>query len=350
MRERYNELRRMSWELPQGKQKIMVMEKMIRIADLYMTEEDAYQTRISYLTAASEAGASEKMIIAFAWCLAKFEGNPGKYSYHELLWYYKWILGAIWKIPEIRLEQIESLFEHFKVMSEQYGYNLRAYYHKQVNYTLSIGNFDAAAKAYKLWRTIPRDGLADCKACEQNLFGIYMFRIDYIKRGMQAMKPILEGKLRCGSIPENTYSQVLLPLLKLGKYEQASKIANKAYHMIKGPEYLSEHGKFLLFFTVTSPTKAKKVYNETIEFALDSKVGWDRLEYFLCARFFLTEWHKKKRKIQLVAGDQVTLAWLDQEIQRISQAFNYRNGNDYIHLFIAQHYKNIQEIKDAYPE
>ncbi|GFZ99988.1 hypothetical protein GCM10008018_52800 [Paenibacillus marchantiophytorum] len=43
---------------------------------------------------------------------------------------------------------------------------------------------------------------------------------------MQVLKPILEGKLSCRTIPQNTYSLIIQPLLKLGEFDQAILTAN----------------------------------------------------------------------------------------------------------------------------
>jgi len=348
MRIRYNELRDASWNLPDGRQKLAVLEEMIQIADRYMTEEDAFDARISYISAAQEAGCSEKTLVAFSWCLAKFDKTPGAYSHHTIMWHYKWVLNEIWKFPEFSLEQIERIYEDFKEKCLIYGYNLRAYYQQKVNFMLSQGMLTEAAEYYKLWRSTPRDSLADCKACEQNLFGVYQFKINHLKRGMLTVKPILDGKMQCRSIPQNTYSQVIVPLLKLKEYEIAMTTAKKAIQSLKGPQYIVEYGIFLEFFTVTNLAKAEKIYNQTIRFSLESKVGWDRLQYFLSAREFLRTWNKKKRRKKLAESDRVSLDWLDHEIAVLAEAFNQRNGNSYMNQLISDKEKNTRRLVEAY--
>lgn len=348
MKNRFDELRRGSWEMPDGKQKLAVLEEMIGIADRYMTEEDAYDARMSYMSAALEAGCRERMLIAFSWCLSKFEKAPGEYSQHELMWHYKWVLNEIWRMPEFSLEQVERIYEDFKQKCLKYGFTLRPYYQQKVNFMLSQGMITEAAEFYKLWRSTPRDELADCKACEQNLFGQYMFKINHLKKGLQAVKPILDGRMRCRSIPQNTYSQIIVPLLKLKEYAQASVTAKKALRLLKGPQFIEEYGIFLEFFTVTDLSKALKIYNETIRYGLESKVGWDRFNYFLSVRFFLREWSKKKRRKKLAESDRVTLDWLDHEITSLADSFNRRNGNTYMNEFIAEKDKNTRRLIEAY--
>jgi len=349
MKHRFNELRRGSWNMPDGKQKLAVLEEMIVLADRYMTEEDGYNTRMGYMSAALEAGCRERMLVAFSWCLSKFDNSPSEYSHHGLLWHYKWVLNEIWRMPEFSLEQVERIYEDFKERCLKYGYNLRPYYQQKVNFMLSQGMISEAAEFYKLWRSTPRDALADCKACEQNLFGEYMFKINHLKKGLQAVKPILEGKMSCRSVPQNTYGQMIVPLLKLNEYDQAAAIAKKALRVLKGPQFIEEQGIFLEFFTVTDMPKAVKIYNGTIRYGLESKVGWDRFNYFLSVRIFLREWNKKKRRKKLAESDRVTLDWLDREIASLADSFNRRNGNVYMNQFIADKDKNMNRLIEAYP-
>ncbi|MCR2805981.1 hypothetical protein [Paenibacillus soyae] len=348
MKQRFDELRRSSWGMSDARQKLLVLEEMIGIADRWLTEEDAYQVRIQYMSAAVEAGARERLLVAFAWCLSRFERSPGDFSQHSLMWHYKWVLNEIWRMPEFSLEVIGRVFEDFRQKCLQYGYSLRPYYQQQVNFMLSQGMVEKAREAYKLWRAAPRDGMADCRACEQNLFGSYLFRINHLKRGLQTLKPILDGKMSCQSIPQNTYSKVIVPLLKLGEREQAAVIAKKADRDVKGPMFLEEHGTFLEYYAVTDMKKAVKIYNDTIRYGLASKVGWDKFNYLLSVRLFLREWGKKKRRKKLAESDYVTLEWLDREIAGLAEAFNRRNGNSYMDEYMKDKDKHARRLVEAY--
>ncbi|GGG66805.1 hypothetical protein [Paenibacillus radicis (ex Gao et al. 2016)] len=344
MKQRYYGLRREFWSMPDGKRKLVVLEEAIRIADQYMTESDAYDARMDYSSATLECGCPERLFISFSWCLAKFENNPGVYSSFSIMWHYKWVLNQIWRLPQFSLEQIEAVFADFERKCKQYGYTLRAYYQQKVNFLLSQGHLEAAAAYHKLWKETPRDSLSDCLACEQNLFGEYYFRINHLKRGMQTIKPILDGRMSCRSVPQTTYSNMIVPLLKLGEFDRAIDIAKKAFRSIEGPSYLPEYGVFMEFFTVTDMPKAVKLYERTIQLGLESKMPWDRFQYLLSVRLFLQQWSKVKRRKKLAESEQVTLAWLDEEIGTLAQAFNDRNGNDYMHRFIAEKEQNISRL------
>lgn len=102
MKQRHDELRNEAWSMPDGKQKLAVLEEAVRIADLYMSREDAYYARMSYSEAALQSGYTDRFIVSFAWCLAQFEKDPRSFSSHQLIWHYKWLrrkhmaISAIW--------------------------------------------------------------------------------------------------------------------------------------------------------------------------------------------------------------------------------------------------------------
>lgn len=348
MKNRYNNLRYQTWSMPDGKPKLAVLEEAIRIADQYLTDEDAYESRMSYSSAASDCGCPERLFISFSWCLSKFEQHPEQYSTHSIMWHYKWVLNQIWRMPQLTLGMIERVFDDFKEKCLRYGYTLRPYYQQKVNYMLSQGKIEDAAVYYKEWRKAVRDGLSDCKACEQNLFGVYYFRMNQNKRGLQLMKPILEGRMRCGSIPENTYGNLLDPLLKLKEYEQAKETAAKAYQVTKGPGYLIEYGILMEYYTVADLSKAVKLYERTIQLGLDYKMPWDRFHYLLSVRLFLQEWSRTKRRKKLAESERVTIDWLEQETRSLAAAFDARNGNDYYTHRIEEKEEQIRSIIAIY--
>ncbi|MFF2482291.1 hypothetical protein [Paenibacillus sp. NPDC058071] len=346
MKNRYDGLRRELWSMPDGKRKLAVMEETIRIADQHMNVQEAYEARMEYTSAALESGCPERLYISFSWCLAQYDRDPGGYSSLEIMWQYKWVLNHLWRMPQLGLDFIERVFDDFRDRCGKLGFTLRAYHQQKVNFLLSQGHMKEAADEFRLWRGTPRDSLSDCRACEQNLFAEYYFRINHNKKGLQTLKPILEGKLSCRAVPQNSYSQLMMPLLKLGEYDQAAETAKKAYRLLNGPQYLIEYSVFIEFFTIMDMPKAVKLYERTIQLGLDSKLPWDRFRYFLSVRLFLREWSKKKRRKRLAHSEQVTLEWLDGEIDRHIGAFNERNGNDYMDRYIAEKEQFVHRLAD----
>ena len=344
MKQRYNQLRSEAWSLPQGKQKLAVLEEAIRIADQYMTKEDAYFARMTYSEAALDSGYQERFLVSFSWCLTQFEKEPAAYSSFSIIWHYKWFINQIWRFPQFGAAQISSILDDFKAKCLQYGHSLRPYYQCHHRYALSGGDLEAAQTYYELWRKTARDGMSDCRACEQNSFGYYHFTAGRYRRGLQTMKPIMDGRLTCKTIPQNTYSHLLLPLLETDQAEEAVKMAKKGARLLSGPGYLTEYGSFLAYYTVTDINKAAKWFENTIGFAMETKVGWDRFLYLSSAQAFLQVWLQQKRRRKLKTGSELSYERLKLEAEELALAFDQRNQNHYCSELLAQKLKQVEKL------
>ncbi|MDQ0059364.1 hypothetical protein [Paenibacillus harenae] len=343
MKQRYDELRSEAWNLPDGKQKVTVLEEAVRIADLYMSKEDAYYARMSYSEAALMSGFEERFIVSFAWCLSQFEKQPELYDSHQLIWHYKWLIGIIWRFPQFGAVQIADIYYDFKRMCLQYGHSLRPYYSKIHMYALVSGHAELAQTYYEAWRKAPYDAMSDCRACEQNMFGYFHLASGRYKRGLQTLKPILSGKMSCRSIPQNTYSHVLMPLLEIDQHDEAAKLARKCSRMLKGPGYLEEYGRLIGYYAATDLNKAAKLLESTAAYAISNKTDWNRFQYLIGAKAFFSLWNEKKRKRKLNVHSSFTSEWVEAESERLARAFDDRNGNEYCQGLLAHKVNQVRK-------
>ncbi|WP_127532831.1 hypothetical protein [Paenibacillus kobensis] len=348
MRSRFDGLRDQVWELPKGKQKLALMEEAIRVADEHLTREDAYEARMSYSNMAVESSYPERLLISFSWCLAEFDRKPGEHSAHMIMWHYKWVLARVWQLPQIGKSEIERIFADFHDRCLKYGYSLRPYYQQLVHYNLARGELDEAQRYYKEWKAAKRDHFSDCSACEQDSYGRYYFDLNQNKRGMRMLKPILEGKVRCRSVPQTTYVNMMEPLLKLGQFAQAKETAKKAMRSLDGAGYLTEFGSILEYYTIADMSKAVKLFEQTIADGLACRMPWMRFHYFVSVRLFLLQWQSGNRRKKLASPDSVTLEWVEQEVDRLAEAFDRRNGSSYCRTLSANKERQMLKLKAAY--
>ncbi|GFN31497.1 hypothetical protein [Paenibacillus xylaniclasticus] len=348
MRSRFNGLRNQVWELPKGKQQLILMEEAIRLADEHLTPSDAYEARMSYSNMAVDLGYPERLLISFAWCLAEFDRKPGEHSAHTIMWHYKWVLARGWQFPQIATSEIERIFADFKERCLKYGFSLRPYYQQLVHYHLAKGEREEAQRCYKEWKSAKRDYFSDCSACEQDSYGRYYFDLNQNKRGMRVIKPILEGKVSCRSVPQSTYVNMVEPLLKLGQFEEAKEAAKKAVRSLDGAGYLTEFGLLLEYYTLTDMAKAAKLFERTISYGLECRMPWMRFLYFVSVRLFLLHWHAGSRRKKLAAPEYVTLEWVEQETSRLADAFDRRNGNSHCRSLAASKERQMMKLQAAY--
>ncbi|MFC4775193.1 hypothetical protein ACFO9Q_00160 [Paenibacillus sp. GCM10023252] len=337
MKERYDELTNRAWDMPSNLQRLTLLEEAIQLADRYLTKQDAYEARMTYTDAAIEAGFQERMLVSFSWCLAEFEKHPGEYPHNGIMWHYKWVLHQIWRFPRLSREQIEAVFEDFRVKCEAYGYKLGPYYKNLYRFAEASGEVAQAAEYYKKWKEARRDGLSDCSACEQHAFGEYHMHRGHYKRGLRTLKPILEGKMVCRSIPKATYSEVLIPLLENGDAEEAARLGKKGYRLLNGGQGdMDCYGDYLEYYTITDMNRAVKIFEQSAPYVLKTRVDRDRFLYLVSALLFMEQWHTRKRRKKLAVPDQMTLEWVRQETARLADLFDQRNGNDGSKRYIAE--------------
>ena len=345
MKHRYDALLSRAWRCQDELQTMALYEEAIVIADRYLTESDAHRARMDYTDKTVEYGFYDKMLVSFAWCWTKFVEHPERYSSFYMLWHFKWVVEDLPKCAIYSIEQLERLFALFKEYCEKYNYSLRPYYEAYMHFRLGSGNLAEADEHYRLWRKAKRDGLSNCQACEQHAMGEYYIAKGHYKRGLQLLKPILEGKLTCRSVPKSTYIIVMEAHLALGQLEEAMKYAGKAYRSLKGVGDLGKYGKLIGFYAVTNRRKALKMYRETFRFARLNVNDWARLHYLAGVQFLLEQLGEDAKRRRKASPAGLDYAWVRSEAERLAKAFDERNQNGYVSGRIEGLRRNFEKLK-----
>ena len=345
MKHRYDALLSRAWRCQDELQTMALYEEAIVIADRYLTESDAHRARMDYTDKTVEYGFYDKMLVSFAWCWTKFVEHPERYSSFYMLWHFKWVVEDLPKCAIYSIEQLERLFALFKEYCEKYNYSLRPYYEAYMHFRLGSGNLAEADEHYRLWRKAKRDGLSNCQACEQHAMGEYYIAKGHYKRGLQLLKPILEGKLTCRSVPKSTYIIVMEAHLALGQLEEAMKYAGKAYRSLKGVGDLGKYGKLIGFYAVTNRRRALKMYRETFRFARLNVNDWARLHYLAGVQFLLEQLGEDAKRRRKASPAGLDYAWVRSEAERLAKAFDERNQNGYVSGRIEGLRRNFEKLK-----
>src|SRR5205085_9358405 len=102
----------------------------------------------------------------------------------------------------------------------------------------AAGRLDEARKWYGAWSAAERDSMSDCLACDQNVQVEYLVELGEDENALQRAEPILSGRMRCAEIPQVTLGTVLLPLVRLGRIEEAAR------HHLKGARLVARNPEF----------------------------------------------------------------------------------------------------------
>jgi hypothetical protein len=188
----------------------------------------------------------------------------------------------------------------------------------------------------------------------------YLIFVGKDERAVELAEPILRGRLTCGEIPHLTYAQLLLPLVRLGRVEQAAHWHRKGYRLVaKNREFLNEVARHLTFLVVTdNRLPAVQLLEKHLAWALETLDLARRFEFYLAARLLLDRLRglgEATLDLRLpkafpdrrddgryeVAG---LLGWFDGELRDLADRFNARNGNDHFTQRIDENRRLTEQV------
>jgi hypothetical protein len=343
--EQVGELFIQSYYLEDGDSKIMLLEEAVRLADICGDFELRYEARDRLISAATFGGAPEKALVAYSWCLAQYDARGAREEIDEwrLLWMYKWILTNITSFPQISKAQIEEMLDDMAARYERAGYSLRP------NYMLRnrIYKYWDEAKAEEFFRKAQetyRDSASDCAACELDDSISFALRQKEDAEAARLAVPIIEGRLRCGSIPKITFANLLLPLLRLGRMEEAVSLHLQGYRLVAraGRGYVSSVAGHIAFLAVTGNfERAVRIFEKHLADAFTLADLASKFDYYVAASFLLDELREREtlklrlpRPLEIYeeSGTYQTArlaAWFLRQAQTLAARFDARNESDY---------------------
>jgi SAM-dependent methyltransferase len=324
---------------------VSLLEEAARIADTLGDVELGCKIRLDIIDAGCWSGKLDRMIVAFAWCLAQYDRDPSRFSMSSLYWRYKWVVNEAVAFPEIPRAKIEAMLDDMAERYRRANISLRPVHSFRCWAAMVMGDTEAAARHYEAWRESPRDLYANCSACEADeRVGYHVWR-GADEEALEHAAPILARKLSCAEVPHRTYGQVLLPLLRLGRTEEAADAHRRGYRLLAdNGKLLGSVGGHLAFLALTgNHSRAARVLERYLPHSLEARSRLDAFQFLLDARLFLGQlaasgrtsirlrlpksapvWQKDAR-YEVAAIDR----WLAERAAAIAADFDRRNGNPY---------------------
>lgn len=354
--ERIDDLVDEAWDLPHGEVQVRLLEEAVRLADVVRDLNIMFRTRMSLINSAAFSGHTEKAMPAFAWCLAQFEKEPDRYQHqeHSLLWSFKYILHAADEFPQLTRGQVEELRDQMADLYDRCGYNMRPVHYTRMGFATGIGDRQLARESYESFRSVPRDGMADCIACEADGEIEYFDLVDEPEKVVKAAGPSLIGQRSCQEVPHRTYAFVLRSLAQLKRYEEADEYQRKGYRLIR------DNSKFLVHVALHMAYLLHRGRREPALRMLERHLPWALDTFYLSARFLF--YVSAKRTLDCFAGSRrkkklnlpqtfpaynpsgsydlaELIGWLDGEVSALGARFDARNEN---HFFTQDLVERLQ--------
>ena len=101
-----------------------------------------------------------------------------------------------------------------------------------------LGDLPRAESAYAAWLAGDRDRMSNCHACEAATQGRWESSHGRDELALERWQPVLGGQLSCAEEPHRVLAYSLLPLLRLGRPDDARSNHLRGYRMARGNESL----------------------------------------------------------------------------------------------------------------
>jgi hypothetical protein len=329
-----------------GPTQVAMIEEAVNLAEQHNDVAVGFDARLEYVSATLFAGLPDRMVVAFAWMFVQFDRDLAAYNAHRLLWQYKWVVNALPDFPQITRAQIEEMFADMERRYRAHGASMQALWFKKRAVAYKMGDWAAAAAAHRAMAGLYRDDLSDCHACEVDARVEYHFMEREYEQGVAAAGPILRGRLSCSEVPQVTYAQLLIPLLRLSGTDEATQHHLVGYQMIaRNPvEFIPQLGEHVEFLALSDNLpRAVRLLEKHLILALETPCPAWRFRFFLAAKLLweqLAETGRDIVKMKLPDAFPARTesgqyrptdlaAWFTADLAEWVSRFDARNGNDF---------------------
>ena len=343
-REHLDELLGQASAMDRAPAKVALLEEAVRECDTLGDAELAFDVRQELISEATHCGYYEKALVAFTWCLAEYDRNPTVCHPYRLLWQYKWIAGHLPRFVEVSREQITSMQDDMERRYQQMGFSLRPVEMQRSENAIIMGDLAAAEQSHSAWQSLPRDGLADCPACEEDLHIEFLIFADRDAKATKAFGKLLKKNLTCSDVPQRTYGKVIRSQMRLNRSDDARQTCQTGYPLARNNAmFLSQVSEYLLYHVRERDASAgSRMLERHLAWALTTTDASAKLR-FCVAVGLLCELLTKQdatcklrlpREFPLFSDDGVYETaklhdWFAQQADNLTARFNERNGNDY---------------------
>ncbi len=356
--EELDELMEQAAEMEHGPTQVAVLEEAVREADALADDEVSFEVRMDFIEAATFSGHPEKALVAFSWCLSKYDEDPELVDEFDLLWKYKWVVNSLTNFPQISKRQITSMQDDMEARYLKADFNLRPVNYLRWINSLHMGDLEQARHFFEKWKQLPRDSMADCEACEQDHHIDLMIRLGHDEEAVRLAQPILDEEMSCAEIPQGTLGAILRPLMRLNRLDEALKWHKQGYSLVcKNPEFLSEVASHLEFLVhARSLKQGFRLFERHLPWAAATADAENRFSFYLSCSLLLRALQAQApgKRIRLRIPHSLAChrdddsyviadlaAWFDQQTEELAGRFNQRNGNEFHTARIREAYELV---------
>lgn len=224
-----------------GEAKVAALERAVEAADA-IGEPELINYALNGLVDAYEFSRdSTRILIPFARLLRNFDTGPehfDAYLTRSLYWTFKWIVEKMIEQPDVPLESIEHWLSQMRGRYAEAGYSMHAPAAYDMQLAFHIGDYDRVATAIEALGEAEEDDMSDCAACQYTSLAAIAFYAeeDSADTTLEMLGPVLDGEHTCAHEPHYALALSLIPLVELGRSDQARANHLRGYMLCKGKE------------------------------------------------------------------------------------------------------------------
>ncbi len=226
-------------------------------------EDREYRARMRQISSANTLGVTDVMLNSFAWCLARHDADPARFPNRapdgsgDLLWYFKWVSSSLIKSPAFSDEQISELLDDMERRYRQAGIGLHGVLICRMAHAGAAGRWEEAERLRVQLEATPRDDYSDCEACVSSYLTGYLADTGRDEEAVRRVDEMIAEGHTCSDEPEYAISRTLIPLLRMGRADDARQAHLRSYRLSKDKPTLLDAVANNIVFAATTGNAAR---------------------------------------------------------------------------------------------
>jgi len=221
--------------------KVAALERAVEAADAVGDPELQNYALNGLVDAYEFSRDSTRLLVPFARLLRNFDSQPAHFDAYltrSLYWTFKWIVDTMIEQPDVPLESIEHWLQEMRRRYAEAGYSMHAPAAYEMQLAYHVGDYERVAAAIEALGEAEEDEMSDCTACQYTALATIVFYAeeDSADAAMEMLEPVLSGEQTCAHEPHYGLALSLLPLVELGRIDEARANHLRGYQMCKGKE------------------------------------------------------------------------------------------------------------------
>jgi len=357
-----------------GPEERAMIDEALTLTQDIADEPLEYGVRMRLTASAAHGGDTDTLLSSFAWCLAHHDADPQTFpndignSANDLMWHYKWMVGALDSSPIFENAAIETMLDDMETHYLKAGLGMSGVLTARLQHAWATGRLDEAKQLRDRLLATPRDDHSHCDACSRSELAGFAAETGDEAGALRLVDEIVDGGFTCGEEPEHALSRSLVAMMHAGRLDDARSAHVRSYRLARdNPDNIAIVGDNMVFCAITGNearglAMAERHLGWLVHDALNEAGQLDMLIAVASVLEAVTRAGYGDQVVRMTRADELALffgersdPWTAAELVTqawaaagwLAAAFDERNGNAYVSGRIAKAMKLLDEHYDV---